>query len=109
MTDQHIQIWTAETVLQTLNDHSQTLYDLGVRKIGLFGSYARGDQKPDSDLDFLVVLANHSFDMYFDVKEYLDKLFTCEIDLVEETGLKPRIRPYVMQEVIYAERLQSIS
>ncbi|GAB4512249.1 MAG: hypothetical protein OHK0046_11500 [Anaerolineae bacterium] len=48
---------TAETILQTLSEHHETLRELGAVKLGLFGSFVRGEQRPDSDLDFVVVLA----------------------------------------------------
>lgn len=108
MTDQPVKVWTAETILQTLNEHRQQLYDLGVRKIGLFGSHVRGEQTPDSDMDFLVQLADQKFRTYTNILDYLETIFGGEIDLVMEDAVKPRIKPYIMQEVTYVERLQSI-
>jgi uncharacterized protein len=118
MTDKpHIQLWTANIILQTLNENSQSLYDLGVRKIGLFGSYARGehkpnfgsyargDQKPESDMDFLVTLADHKFRTYSNVLDFLESIFACKIDLIIESGLKERLRPVIMKEIIYAAGL----
>ena len=75
---------------------------MGAQKIGLFGSYSRGTATPDSDLDFLVVLEKSTFDGYMDLKFYLEDLFGLEVDLVLEKGVKPRLRPHIMAEVIYA-------
>ncbi|MFN8450872.1 MAG: nucleotidyltransferase family protein [Anaerolineae bacterium] len=96
---------TAETILAALNAHSAKLYELGARKLGLFGSFVRGEQTPDSDIDILVTLARPSYDDYCNIKFFLEDFFGREVDLVMEDGLKERIRPYVMKEVVYVEGL----
>ena len=63
----------------------------------------------ETDVDILVTLARPSFDDYMNLKFYLEELLDCPVDLVIEDGLKPIVRPYVLAEVIYAERLQSLS
>lgn len=97
--------WTASEILDVLREHREKLYELGARKIGLFGSYARGEQMPDSDIDILVTLARPRFYDFMDIKFFLEELFGVEVDLVTEGGLKERLRPYIMNEVIYAEGL----
>lgn len=44
--------WTADSILEFLRQHREKLREFGVKKIGLFGSYARGEQRPNSDMDF---------------------------------------------------------
>lgn len=56
-------------------------------------------------MDFLVVLERPSFDNYMDLKFFLEDLFSCKVDLVMEDTLKPRLRPYILEEVIYAQGL----
>ena len=97
--------WTGQEILDVLTQHRDELRAMGVRKIGLFGSYQRGTPNTDSDLDFLVVLDQPSFDGYMDVKFFLEDLFQCKADLVLEKTLKPRLRPYILAEVEYAEGL----
>jgi uncharacterized protein len=97
--------WTAHNILETLMAQRAGLHELGVRKIGLFGSYARGEQTPDSDLDFVVVLTEGSLFDYLAVKFFLEDLFALRVDVVEERAIKPRLRPYIFGEVIYAEGL----
>lgn len=97
--------WTASEILDVLREHREKLYELDARKIGLFGSYARGEQTPDSDIDILVTLARPWCNDYSSIKYYLEDVFGREIDLVMEDGLKERLRPYIMNEVIYAEEL----
>lgn len=93
----------AQAILDALAEHSEKLYALGARRIGLFGSFVRGEQTPDSDIDILVTMARPSYDDFCNVKFYLEDFFGREVDLVMETALKPRIRPYIMSEVVYAE------
>lgn len=97
--------WTASEILDALREHREKLYELGARKIGLFGSYARGEQTPDSDIDILVTLARPRFYDFMDIKFFLEELFGVEVDLVTEGGLKEEIRSYIINEVVYAEGL----
>ncbi len=75
--------WTAPNIIETLEAHRQTLTLLGVRKLGLFGSYKRGMAGPNSDIDFLVTLEDISFDAYMDTKFYLEDLFQCSVDFLK--------------------------
>lgn len=84
-----------------LQENRQKLKDLGVRKLGLFGSYQQGTTGPDNDMDFLVKFARPTFDAYMDTKFFLEDLFQCEVDLVIESNIKPRLRPYILDEVSY--------
>lgn len=97
--------WTSQEILDVLSRHRETLREMGVRKIGLFGSYRRGTPSPESDIDFLVVLDQPSFDRYMEVKFFLEDLFQRKVDLVLEPDLRPRIRPYVLAEVEYVPGL----
>lgn len=98
-----------EQVLRTLGDHAGDLRRLGVRRLGLFGSVARGEATEASDLDLVVELEHKSFDSYMDVKLYLEDLFGCRIDLVLSDAIKPRLRPLILNETLYAPGLPSLS
>lgn len=93
----------AQRVLDVLNEHAGQLRQFGVTRIGVFGSHVRGEATLDSDVDILVSLAEHTFDAFMDVKLYLEDLLGQEVDLVLESSLKPELRPYIMEEVRYAE------
>ena len=96
---------TPEAILAALNAHADRLRALGAVKIGLFGSYRRGTPRPGSDMDFLVTLARPSFDDYMSLKFFLEDLFACDVDLVLEGSVKPRLRPAILSEVVYAQGL----
>ena len=96
---------SASSILQTLALYQTDLRRMGVRKIGLFGSYRRGTPNPKSDIDFLVTLEKATFDSYMDVKFFLEDLFGRPVDLVMAETIKPRLQPYILGEVIYVEGL----
>ncbi|MFZ2053735.1 MAG: nucleotidyltransferase domain-containing protein [Candidatus Aminicenantales bacterium] len=83
-----------------------TLPDLktrfGVSRIGLFGSAARGEAKPGSDIDILVEFDDPTFDRYMDLKFRLEGLLGRKCDLVLADSLKSAIRENILSEVVYA-------
>lgn len=73
----------------------------GARQIGLFGSAARDELRPDSDIDVLVEFDGPaSYDGYFELRDYLEQLFDRPVDLVTQKGLKPRARRHVERDLI---------
>ena len=95
----------ANQILEVIRAHGSDLQHLGVRRLGLFGSTARGEATEASDLDFLVELDRKTFDAYMDVKELLERLFERRVDLVVAEAVKPRLRRRILQETLYAEGL----
>ncbi|MGQ0666329.1 MAG: nucleotidyltransferase family protein [Nitrospiraceae bacterium] len=91
-----------EEVLKVVEQNGATLRKLGVRRLGLFGSYARGEATPGSDLDFVVEFSGKSFDAYMDLKSYLEELFRSRVDLVTVSSIKPRLLPIIQREAVYA-------
>ena len=75
-----------------------------VKKIGLFGSMARGEGKDSSDLDFLVEFEEgfETFDNYIELKFFLEDMFQRKIDLVTIEALRPQMKAAILEEVIYA-------
>jgi uncharacterized protein len=92
-------------ILDVLALHREELRRLGVRRLGLFGSAARGEATEASDLDFLVELDRKTFDAYMDVKELLERLFGRRVDLVVAEAVKPQLKSRILQETVYAEGL----
>jgi predicted nucleotidyltransferase len=90
-----------DEVLAILQAHREDLRRLGVRTLSLFGSTARDEARPESDIDLLVEFADPAtFDAFMDLKFYLEDLLGRRIDLVTSKALKPRIRPSVEREAI---------
>ena len=92
-------------ILGVLERETATFRSLGVRRLGLFGSAARGTSGAQSDLDFVVEFDAKSFDRYMDLKLLLERLFGCRVDLVLSDVIKPRLRKAILGEAVYAEGL----
>lgn len=74
----------------------------GVKRIGLFGSYARNEADVNSDIDILVDLNNENIaDNYFGVLHYLEDHLKHKIDLGLESSIRPEIREQIKKEIIY--------
>jgi len=72
-----------------------------VKEIGIFGSYVRGEQEEDSDIDILVEFYEPvGFFAFLDLEEYLSELLSLKVDLVSKKALKPRIGQYILEEMI---------
>jgi hypothetical protein len=94
---------TQNDILSCLKAHKEELQNkFTVRRIGVFGSHARGEAQLRSDVDVLVELDQPTFDHYMDLKFFLEQLLNAEVDLVMADTVKPRLQPYINQEVIYA-------
>jgi predicted nucleotidyltransferase len=94
-----------EGILNLLRVHKTDLAKMGVISIALFGSAARNEARPDSDVDLLIELSPPlSFDQYSQVNFYLEDLLGCPVDLAFPNTLKSRIRPSVLAEAIYVTR-----
>jgi predicted nucleotidyltransferase len=77
----------------------------GVAHAALFGSVARGEDRPDSDIDIMVELdpaARVTLFDYVGIKEYIEAMFSGPVDVVNRDGLKPRLRPKATADAIYA-------
>ena len=65
-------VWTAEMILPHLSAYRETLKSFGVIRLGLFGSYVRGEQQPESDLDFLVSIEPMTYSAWMDAWNFLE-------------------------------------
>ena len=73
-----------------------------ITKLGIFGSYARGEQTETSDVDILVDYEKApTLSKLVDLRAYLSELTDMKVDVVTKNGLKPRIRERVLADVIY--------
>jgi len=92
-----------QKVLQKLVRMKRELKErFSVIKIGVFGSVVRGEERSFSDVDIIVELGEPTFDNYMDLKFELEKIFQKPVDLVLADTVKPRLKPVIEKEVIYA-------
>src|SRR5213080_4441540 len=94
-----------QQILSTLTANEAKIRSFGVRGLSLFGSSARGEDTPESDLDFVVEFEKKSFDAYMDLKLFLEELFDRPVDLVLADGIKPKLREAILREAIHAPGL----
>jgi uncharacterized protein len=91
-------------VIDLIRSHTNEIKTcFGVKRIGLFGSFARGEQKESSDIDILVEFEKPTFRNFMHLSFYLEDLFQRKVDLVTVKGLHPRIRPYVEKDVVWSD------
>ena len=91
--------------LTLIEAHAAELHALGARKIGVFGSFARGEETPESDVDIYLEFAEgmKTYDNFFAIHELLQNLFGRSIDLVTEGSLTERKARLILPNVHYAE------
>jgi len=95
----------SQDVLATLRRYESELRARGVAHVAVFGSVARGEQKPGSDLDLMIDVAPDApltVYGYVGLKEYIAGLFEGPVDVVTRDALKPYVRPAATADAIYA-------
>jgi uncharacterized protein len=92
-------------VLARLKENEAALRARGVSHAALFGSLARGDNRPDSDIDIMIEFdpaARIGVYEYVALKDYVAGLFDGPVDVVSRDGLKPYVKPAATADAIYA-------
>ena len=95
----------AQDAIATLRRHERDLRARGVAHAAVFGSVARGDSRPDSDLDILVEFEPGVEDTvtdYVRFKEYVAGLFEAPVDVIDRAALKPHLRAPAARDAVYA-------
>lgn len=92
-----------DQIKNTLNQYRELFRkDYNVEGLGVFGSFARGDNTQTSDVDILVRFSQPlGFFKFIELENYLTKLLGRKVDLVTEKALKPAIKNDVLREVMY--------
>ena len=82
-----------------LNSHKKSLLRLGARALSLFGSVARDEGTPTSDVDILIEFdSKKGLFGFVNLKNYLEKLLGCEVDLVTKNALHPALKKKILRE-----------
>jgi len=91
----------SETVLARIREHRDTLERLGVKSLALFGSAARGQAGPESDVDLLVEFSEPvGLFEFVRVKRALEKILQCDVDLVTPDALRESMKAEILAEAI---------
>jgi uncharacterized protein len=98
---------TRDQILIFLTQNKKLLRDkYHIARIGLFGSYARGEQNNNSDLDLLVEFEENTQDLYelkLQIKDFFKSHLGLEVDICREKYIKPRFKKAILKEAIYAD------
>ncbi len=88
-----------DDVIRQLKANLSRLSEFKVKSLALFGSVARDEAKPNSDVDILVEFDGPAtFDRYMELKLFLEDLLGHQVDLVTRKGIRPELAPYIEQE-----------
>ena len=102
--DKGVTMKSKEEVLKTIKKELPYLKEkFKVKSIGIFGSYARGEQTKKSDIDMLVEFdVPVGFFKFIDLEDYLSEKLRVKVDLVTPDALKPLIKPHIIEGAVYA-------
>ena len=92
---------TKQEILHRIQTHREEIRALGVEGLGLFGSFVRGEQGPESDVDLLVRFRpqEKTFDNFMGLAFLLEEVLQRRVELVTTEGLSPYLGPRILGEV----------
>jgi hypothetical protein len=95
---------TRDKILEHLSASKDRTRAYGVKRIAIFGSFARGEQSRDSDVDVLVEFCKgrKTYDNYIELKFFLEETLGRNVDLVVKEAIKPAIRRSILDSAVYA-------
>lgn len=96
-------VQTKQQIAERMVTRRDEIDRLGVERFGLFGSFVRGEQDDDSDVDLLVEFrpGRKSFDTFMELSFLLEDILGRKVDLVTRESLSPHIGPKILAEVEY--------
>ena len=96
---------TQQNILKFLGENKLFLREqFHVVKIGIFGSFARNEQNPDSDIDILIEMENNVsnvYDLKWNLREFLKNQFQRDVDICNSKHIKPYAKDYILKDAIY--------
>jgi len=96
-------IHTKQDVITQLREHKERIIQLGVEKLGVFGSFRRDDQTAGSDIDLLIQFAEgeKTFDNYMNLHDFLEAILNQDVEIVTPESLGAHIGPHILQTTEY--------
>jgi len=96
-----------EEIVKKIEENREEIKRFGVKKIGIFGSYVKGEQREDSDVDMVVEFeeGEATLENFLSLAEHLEKLFGKKVDLITKEGVRSirihNIRKEIEESVVY--------
>ena len=92
-----------EEIERILAEHKEELYQkYKIKKIGIFGSFVRGEQSKESDVDIMVEFEEiPGLIKFIEIEEYLSKLLGRKVDLVRKPAIRKELKDKILKEVVY--------
>lgn len=86
-------------------ENKRGFYNFGVRRVGLFGSFARGQQSPASDVDLLVDFAppKKTYRNFLGVADLAEKLLDRKVEVLTSESVSQYLKPYIEKDIIYVQ------
>jgi uncharacterized protein len=92
---------TSQQIIEVLQNHGEHLKRLGVKRMSLFGSAARGDLRPDSDVDMVVEFSQTTYRRFVEVKSFLESILGRKVDLLTPPAVQGRLRQEIEKDFIH--------
>lgn len=90
------------TIIAILKEHKEELFkNYPIKSLALFGSYSRGDNKKNSDVDIMVELTEPNFDAFCNLSDNLKKILKKKVDLVSKNAVKIKYFQYLEKDLQY--------
>ena len=86
-------------IIRTLTEYKDKLAEFGVKNIGLFGSFVRGEQNEHSDIDFLVEFEEPTLENYMRLSDFLENLFNRKIEILTPAGIESIRIKHIKEEI----------
>jgi len=91
-----------EEIKKIIHQHRQELEErFKVKSIAVFGSYVRGEQTPESDIDIIVEFQEPVGFLFIHLADFLEEILGIKVDLLTPEAIKPNRRKYIMEELVY--------
>lgn len=96
-------VQTKADIVSLIRENRDRILALGVSRLGLFGSFVRGDPSPTSDVDVLAEFepGQQTFDHFMELCFLLEDVFRRRVEVVTPESLSPRIGPQILKEIEY--------